>query len=617
MSHAFLFVPTTPSADGAGEFRKGVQALAGFKAVEITDTATSGVASVAVAPNRKAAGKRVYRSGDGQIWIVDLGTWLPLPAKSGCDASWLVEQYRNHGVREMARRLQGVFSLLIVDLRSRRVHVVTDRCGSLHVYYRRFPDGYAVCSSSAVLALCADSRLDPIAVHEFVATGIVYEERSLWADVQKIGPATVLTFDGSGVDEQTYWTFSEVDAEKLNLEEAVEQTHHGLVEVLKALPDGDQPLISDLTGGYDSRLLLAGLLDAGRPFRTTVSGSTSDHPDVVVAGRIASEFGLQHQHVMSERVPSAEEFDAALRMTDGEYDAFDYARILHTHRLLSAGNRMSLNGSFGELARGYWWELLWPNLAQHRSLDAEMVARRRFAAVAYDASIFDVAGQLNLRSHMAEVVSHAIRPIAGFPNTSQMDCVYFTLRMQRWQGRIGSSTNQLWPAFPPIGFAQVLDPILAARAKTRFRSLLVRRLFARFAPRLSRLPLEHGYPPMPATAMNLWRFAPVLAHYGGKVVSKVSARLAAGNSARVAEPAPALALRPENAAIFCDTDMAVWMRSPLLQETGLFRPEPLRAMLNPDGTASGGQVEQWRRLATVEALLRTVGGLRRHYTMRD
>ena len=48
-----------------------------------------------------------------------------------------------------------------------------------------------------------------------------------------------------------------------------------------------------------------------------------------------------------------------------------------------------------------------------------------------------------------EAVARAGAAITQFPNTSQMDNAYLTLRMQRWQGRIASSTNQIWPALSP------------------------------------------------------------------------------------------------------------------------------------------------------------------------
>jgi asparagine synthase (glutamine-hydrolysing) len=605
MSHAFLFVPADHSPAESQSFAEGVQALSRFKAVQVTDTATSPLASVAVAPSAIAADKRIARSADGQVWIVDLGTWLPLPAERGRDVLWLIEQYLAHGVQALARRLQGFFALMIVDQRARQTHVITDRCGSLHVYWRMLANGYAVCTSSASLAMCGKAQLDPLAVHEFVATGIIFEDRSLWQDIRKIGPSTVLTIDVSGVRENRYWIFAEVASEALSLDQASERTHRALVDVLKALPAGEQPLVSDLTGGYDSRFLLAGLLEAQCTFETTVSGSAG-HPDVQVAGRIASEFGLRHGHIEAKPLPTPEEFDTALRMTDGEYDAFDFARILQIHRRLGAEHSMSLNGSFGELARGYWWELLWPKLGERQPLDVGMVARKRFAAIGYDKLIFAPAAQLDLAAHMAEVARRVIQPIVGFPNTTQMDCVYYSLRMQRWQGRIASSTNQLWPAFSPIGFAQVLDPILAAQANTRFRSLLVRELFARYAPGLAQIPLEHGYPPMPATPLNLWRFSPLLGHYCGKVWSKVSAKLGVGRNQPTANTMQPAAQQAGHESFMRNTGLADWQLSPSILQTDIFHAAPLQKLLEANGLSGTPRAEQWRRLMTIEALLRKV-----------
>jgi len=603
MSHAFLFVPGAESSADSPTFRHGAQALARFKKVQVSDEVISSTASLAIAPAKTAPDKRIARSADGQIWIADLGTWLPVPAAAGRDAAWLVEQYRVHGAHALARQLQGFFVLLIVDQRQRQVHVVTDRCGSIHVYWRKLAGGHVVSLSSAVLAMVEKVRLDPIAVHEFVATGIIYEDRSLWQNIHKIGPATVFTIDRQGVQSKPYWQFSEVQAESLDLGEAVEQTHEALVSVLRALPKTERPLVSDLTGGYDSRFLLSGLLEAEHPFTTTVSGALG-HPDVTVAERIAVEFGLRHQHISSKQVPTAEEFDAALRMTDGEYDAFDYARILATHRRLSAEHSMSLNGSFGELARGYWWELLWPRLAQRQPLDVAMVARKRFAAVGYDKSIFAPSAQLDLVAHMAAIAGRAVEPITGFPNTTQMDCVYYTLRMQRWQGRITSATNQLWPAFSPIGFAQVLEPILAAKATTRFRSLFVRETFAQYSPRLASIPLEHGYPPMPATPVNLWRFVPLIGHYGAKVWDKLAPRLGI-KSGPVVDHEQARQFNTAAEEFMQESGVSMWLEALQLLNTDLFESDALRGYLaaNIQGKF---RVEQWRRLLTLEALLRTL-----------
>ncbi len=603
MAHLTARIPRDGSPPGGEAFDRACAALRRFKNVAFTDQIATPAVAAAIAPAARTTDKRIWRSPGGEAWLVDLGVWLPIPARRGLDGTWLLAQYLEHGAPHLAQRLQGLFVIVIGDVRTGETHVITDRCGSLHVFLREDPDALWVSTSSAALGRLGADRLNPAALHEFVATGIVFEDRTLWAEVRKVPPATLLTIAPASTTEQRYWRFADVRAESLDTGAAADAVLSGLTGVLDALPESDRPLVSDLTGGYDSRLLLAGLLASGRRFETTVSGAP-DHPDVVVSRTISSELGITHGVVAPGGPPSAELFQAALCLTDGEYDAFDYARILRTHRQLSARYAMSLNGSFGELARGYWWELLWPRLASSRPLDAELIARKRLAALPYDAGLFDGPARLSLAEHMTEVAERAAQGAGNLPNTSQLDAVYYGVRMQRWQGRIASSTNQLWPSFSPLGFAEPLDPILSAKADARFRSLLVRELLARHAPRLADIPLEHGYPPRPATLASLHRFAPLAAHYAGKVVSKLARKLGAGTQATTPEATSTQPPRIAYPELFRDLPLVDWLAAPALRESGLVVPERLAAALDPDRPRRGTALEQWRRLVTVEALLR-------------
>lgn len=607
MAHLIARIPCDRSPPAGDAFDRGCEVLRHFKGIAFTDQIATPTAAAAVAPAARATDKRIWRSPAGDVWVVDLGIWLPIPARRGLDGSWLLAHYLENGALALAQRLQGLFVIMIGDARTGETHVITDRCGSLHVFLREDPDALWLSTSSAVLGRLGAHRLNPVALHEFVATGIVFEDRTFWYGVRKVPPATLLTIAPAGTTAQRYWRFADVESEQLDTAQAADALLAGLTRVLDALPESNRPLVSDLTGGYDSRLLLAGLLASGRRFETTVSGA-ADQPDVVVSRKIATELGITHGVVESGGPPSAELFQAALRLTDGEYDAFDYARILRVHRDLSARYAMSLNGSFGELARGYWWELLWPRLASSRPLDARLIARKRLAAMPYDASLFHGPARLSLADHMAEVAERAAQQAESLPNTSQLDAVYYGVRMQRWQGRIASSTNQLWPSFSPLGFAEALDPILAAKASTRFRSLLVRELLARHAPRLADIPLEHGYPPRPATLTNLHRFRPLAAHYAGRVLGKVRSKLGVVTRATTPETAATLTPRWSYADLFRDLPLADWLAAPSLRGTGLVVPERLADALDPDRPRRGTALEQWRRLVTVEAILRASEG---------
>ena len=597
MAHALLHV----SRDRE-RFEQDLTRLNSFKKITASRHPVCESASLAIAPAENGQSIPVEHSRDGKTWIVALGTWLPLPASRGKDTRWLLDTYKRDGVIALSRQIQGIFIIIVGDTEKGCVQVITDRCGSLHVFYRATPHGHAVCTTSAVLA--ASSPLDPIAAHEFVATGIIYEDRTLFKEVKKLPPATVTTFSEEGKPSfESYWNPLEIAAESISCNDAADALHASLTRVLGALPESSRPLVSDLTGGYDSRLLLAGLLKAGIRFETTVSGKEA-HPDVVVAGEIARKMGIRHGHITSDEVLDGNSFLSAVRLTDGEYDAFDYARIQRIHRDLSSRYAMSLNGSFGELARGYWWELLWPRIGKQVPLDVAMIARKRFAAIPYDKSVFIGNANIPLTEHMTAVLERTERHALNQPNTTQLDWAYYTLRMQRWQGRIASSTNQIWQSISPIGFPEVLDPILATEAKGRFGSLLARTVFEKHAPQLARIPLEHGYPPCRATLLNIWKFTPLANYYAKKVCEKLFRRFTALQTPKRTNSRPSPSLRESKAQLFADCLIDDWLEDPVLLETGFFNENRLRAIMDPRRSIGGRALEQWRRLLTLEALLR-------------
>src|SRR5262249_15241306 len=108
------------------------------------------------------------------------------------------------------------------------------------------------------------------------------------------------------------------------------------------------------------------------------------------------------------------------------------------------------------------------------------------------------------------------------PNTVQMDYVNLSMRIHRWQGRIASSTNQLWPCLSPFGLRSVLEPVLQTQTRLRLRSLLVRRMLVKYQPQLAEFPLDRGYPAAPLSWKNFYRFWPISRYYSSRIIGKIN-----------------------------------------------------------------------------------------------
>ena len=614
MGNFLALVPRVPAADTASLLRKGIDAARRLKGDVVASTLQGPNGCAAAFARRNGTASAIATDPASGSWLLAAGTWFHKDGYGSGAEARLLARYLATDALTLAREMDGFFCLVIGDVRAGEALVITDIVGSYHAFTRETDDAIAVSGSSLLLAGMGDVRLDEVGCHEFLHTGIVYEDRTCYAEVRKLGPASILRFrNGAPQPAQRYWHAGELSPESLDEENAVSALWQGLTRAARRVGGCFPHVVCDLTGGYDSRAMVAGFAGAGVAFSATVSGP-GDSADVRVSRQLAKRLGVAHRHTPPGEPPGMAEVCEALTLTDGEYDAVEYARVARVHRGLMQQFDISVNGSFGELARGYWWELLMPRVGERRALDAGLLARRRFAAGVRDEALKPRASRVDLAAHFRDVVTRTNAGLEDAPNTLQMDHAYLRMRMQRWQGRIASSTNQLWPCLSLFMFREILETVMQTRSRLRMRSLLVRRLLARFSSSLANFPLEHGYPAAPLTWRNWYRFWPVIPHYAGRAVDK---------AARIAG-LPVLGARSSSAVPM----RLVLLRDPKVRETlkparmrlsALIEEPVLARFLARAERTDFAYGDQWARVLTLECALRALedpGSLSDFFTSR-
>ena len=497
-----------------------------------------GVAAAAFGRRRSQGTALAARDDGGAHWLLAAGSWFrPGGLRPGREDD-LLDLVARAGIADVARQTDGFF--VLVDGDGRRCRVATDAIGSHHVHARRGDGATAIAGSALWLAALDDSELDPVGCQEMLTTGVIYEDRTPWLAVRALPAASVVEFDADA--SRTLAQHSPIAAAlpfALDGEAAVEAFGSAMTAACERVGAAFERPVSDLTGGWDSRLLCAFLIRAGLPFETTVTGDERS-PDVRISQRIATVTGVAHHVLPLRTMPTADEVFDAAALTDGLVNAIGYARVLRVHRELAPRFSASLNGSFGELARGYWWELLQPGADAIGELDAAKIAEQRYAAGASAWPLWPTESRLEPVAHFRDLVARTDRVLDGqVPLGLRLDAVYLRLRMRSWQGRIASATDRLWPALSPMIARDVLGATLSTRPAMRARDHLARAVLARYAPLLARLPLERGGPAMPRRIGNCWRFTPELLRFARRAAAKL-----VGRSGRTLEEtaAPRLAL---------------------------------------------------------------------------
>ncbi|MEO8132696.1 MAG: hypothetical protein ABI831_01775 [Betaproteobacteria bacterium] len=401
--------------------------------------------------------------------------------------------------------------------------VKTDVLNSTFVYWARSGRWLLLSNSSLTLARLIRARMDPVAASEFLASGSIYANGSLYEGIGTLQPATLYAFTDDGPPaSHAYWRIDTLPFNTLSAKEACARVIEELDRDFDALNATGKTFILDLTGGYDSRTNLGFALRRLKHFQTTVSGRPEDE-DVVLSSALARHFGLKHTVIA---LPAPDDpgnarrvADSAL-LTDLEYDIVEYSRIYNAQSQFDSLQQPSIHGSGGgDIARNIILRPEYCETTPDGRLVVEALIAQRFRNLI-------PPGLSRPDLPIADWVPHMRRRIAEhdvphLPAYVRLDIIYLRMRMQYWQGRIGSSTNRFRSSFSPWTNRRVLEAMLTTHWKERDHQMLSRLFLRALHPDLSCVGVARGEPAGP----RLWDVvagAPARARY---YAGRVSARL--------------------------------------------------------------------------------------------
>lgn len=251
-----------------------------------------------------------------------------------------------------------------------------------------------------------------------------------------------------------------------------------LVAAVAPLAAAGEPVQLSLTGGKDSRLVLAALAAAGVPVRARTHGFP-EHPDVAVAARVAGLLGIEH--VISapaepgQRADVAARLRAAVLVADGMLSAFE-----NVGRPDPAGPRpLTAGGHGGELLRGGY---------------AEVAAGRRAAALRGAEALRRLttrhAGLLRrgaAASYLASLAPWTRAALARGPLPA-LDDFYLVNRAGRWSAAARQAYLIRERLVQPLFDEHVVRAARAVPLPLRAGGDLTRAVLAELSPALAGLP---------------------------------------------------------------------------------------------------------------------------------
>ena len=436
-------------------------------------------------------------------------------------------------IQSVVHSLDGHYVLVIIDNKIRTINVVTDHAGIIHLYIIRDAEDLYLSTSSRVFSKNFNVTFDIDGLSQYLRCDSICDSDTIYNEIKVLEAATIYTFnmDSPGnFKKEIYWKSPTSIQEDMSIKEATDLWANTLLDVGKMITPGD--IICDLTGGYDTRSLLAGLLPNVRTynnlFSTFVFGPHNS-TEVRVAKEICSQLDIDIMHLtLPDNWPQLFYgfLKQALNYTDGEENLGNFASILYANQIKKKSFNTSVNGMSGGCVRPFFWvqELTY----EKKPANIDRFLNMRAFQYEFEVSVFANDWQKHIKKMPDLLSKKYLNSIADMDlyhtyNTLQLDNIDLRQRERRWGGRTISSSNQIIKIISPLYFKKCMETGFTIPPKYKIRDLLNRKVITKLSPKLAKQKMITGVPCEEITIKNLYRFLPLLSVYikkFGKVFSQ-------------------------------------------------------------------------------------------------
>lgn len=384
----------------------------------------------------------------------------------------------------------GLFTLII--RKNDRLHLITDPMGGNRVYQN---DTKNLWSSSFLSAASASDQLtpNPQAIYEYAFQETTYGVDTVFKEVTCLDSLKIFEVTPDGLiarPKNLAFDFSPSSASCPQLvEEAAALLRDGVKPVANVFGD---KIRTALSGGYDSRLMLALLQDSGSRPQVYVYGP-DDSPDVRVAKNISAGAGFPLHHINKADYPRLSGAEYAAAIEDNFYGLdglpgegiFDFGANMDTRRQRADHGHMVFNGGGGEIFRNFFY------LPQGRFTINGLI---NCFYSRYSTSICqDVFNEQDYRDALHDKIQAALGATSDLLNREQVEYAYPAFRLRYWTARDNNNNTRLGPYLTPFISYPLIRLALTIPLAYKNHGVFQAAVIAAISPELAAYPSDYGY----------------------------------------------------------------------------------------------------------------------------
>jgi hypothetical protein len=544
----------------------------------------------------KAFGKgpQFYAQPDGSGWIVVKGIMADVCSETPTvDLAQLLEQITKEGPGNL-NRYEGVYAVAAWDAHKGQGWAFNDQVSSLNLYYGEHDGGLYVSTMGLALARVLGLKLDPYSVQEYLLRTCVLAPESMFAGLQRVDVGEHIRYRAGKLYKGAHWHPYAPRAYYRSIVEAAEATAALTIDRISRFGEIANPVISDLTGGLDSRLLSSAVDAARLEVAVTVNGPPESE-DVRISHKIAEAMDwnmrfFDIQSLWSDSITPGMRRELVYR-TNGELAFTEIYHHLLSRPLLRQEFNLHIIGIGAELGGTHTWE---------------GGLKMRYGSPVLEtpsAELFAHCNYLGFCSRLkSRIQAHSCQNL-GALMTQQLDATWIW-KMTGHASLYLSSVHNWLPSVAPMLGAGVVQMTTAMPARWRLASQLQRQVIACLAPRAARIeswdsPQQEyrgtAQPGLRTMTLDMYRYTKRIAKaVERRVLKRITSR----------RPGRTITLVTQGRVPVFTPEFRHFLDPETMYSRALYAPDGLRHILSGNETEWYSRIFQIVGLAQVEQLCR-------------
>lgn len=391
----------------------------------------------------------VYKSGCDQIDFPSLANKLSI-----------INDFSVKSLGDVFHEIDGYFTLVLVDKKKSELYLVTDRYGLWPLYMYRVDNNIRSWSTLLGRITECDSKLDidKDAICSFLNHSHFLGNNTLYKNVSRVEPSKIIRINQNGniINECQYWTWSEIKPRELSFDEAVDELYIHFINAVESHLESGKKYCLTLSGGLDSRALLAAACRIGKYDITCLSFGYPESQDVKIASEVCKALNVTHQVSIIDSGNWYKEREKGVFNTSGMYS------FLHMHGLnpideIAEISTQVVNGYLGDLVLGGGYL----DKKDGRFLSAKELAQKKYGKfsknidfnnefVKFDSSdpFFILHRGVRFTSMGSDIVNDRVVNVKPFMDNKLLEFVYSLDSEYRYNGKLYHS--MLLKYFPDV-----------------------------------------------------------------------------------------------------------------------------------------------------------------------